>query len=61
VGDSLPIGLKDASEYPHLLKVLLERGYTEEEIEKICSGNVMRVWQQVLDHADQAKAARSQE
>ena len=44
VGDSLPVGLKDASAYPSLIRVLIERGYTDEEIAKICSGNVMRVW-----------------
>lgn len=47
VGDSLPTGLKDASELPNLIRVLLERGYTEEEIEKIASGNVFRVWEEV--------------
>ncbi len=47
VGDSLPTGLKDASELPNLIRVLLERGYTEEEIEKIASGNVLRVWEEV--------------
>lgn len=45
VGDSLPTGLKDVSQYPGLIKVLLQRGYTEAEIEKICSGNVLRVWE----------------
>ena len=45
VGDSLPTGLKDVSQYPNLIKVLLERGYSEAEIEKICSGNVLRVWE----------------
>lgn len=44
VGDSLPVGLKDAAAYPALIRVLLERGYTDEEIAKICSGNLMRVW-----------------
>lgn len=47
VGDSLPTELKDASQLPNLFRVLLERGYTEEEIEKIASGNVMRVWEEV--------------
>lgn len=56
VGDSLPIGLKDVSQYPNLLRVLLERGYTEAELEKICSGNVLRVWQQALDFARAAAA-----
>ncbi len=44
VGDSLPVGLKDVSQYPNLIYVLLKRGYTPEEIEKICYGNVQRVW-----------------
>ena len=47
VGDSLPTGLKDVSDYPNLIKELLIRGYTENDIAKICSGNVMRVWKEV--------------
>ncbi|HMO40844.1 MAG TPA: dipeptidase [Saprospiraceae bacterium] len=44
VGDSLPTGLKDVSQYPNLIYALLKRGYSESDIEKICSGNVLRVW-----------------
>jgi membrane dipeptidase len=51
VGDSLPTGLKDVSDYPNIIKILLERGYSENDIEKICSGNLFRVWQTVLDYA----------
>jgi len=51
VGDTLPNGLKDVSEYPNLIRVLLERGYSERNIEAICSGNVLRVWQAVEDLA----------
>ena len=51
VGDSLPTGLKDVSQFPNLLAVLLERGYTPAEIEKICSGNVLRVWRAVEEAA----------
>lgn len=51
VGDSLPTGLKDVSDYPNLLEELLNRGYSESDIEKICSGNVFRVWNKVLDYA----------
>lgn len=47
VGDTLPTGLKDASEYPNLIAELLDRGYTEEDIEKICYKNVFRVWNEV--------------
>jgi membrane dipeptidase len=47
VGNSLPTGLKDVSMYPTILYGLLRRGYTESDIEKICGGNLLRVWQQV--------------
>ena len=47
VGDSLPTGLKDVSDFPNLIYVLLKRGYTDEDIEKMCSGNVIRVWRAV--------------
>lgn len=50
VGDSLPVGLEDVSMYPNLIAELLERGYGEADIEKICSGNVLRVWQAVEEH-----------
>lgn len=52
VGDSLPLGLKDVSGYPNLIFVLLKRGYTDTDIEKICSGNVFRVWNQVIKVAN---------
>jgi len=52
VGDSLPTGLKDVSDYPNLIRELLERGYTESDIAKICSGNLMRVWKKVEEYAD---------
>ena len=44
VGDSLAIGLKDASTYPNLIRGLLGRGYSETDIEKILSGNLLRIW-----------------
>ncbi len=47
VGDSLPTGLKDVSDYPNLIYTLLKRGYSDEDIQKICSGNVLRVWRAV--------------
>lgn len=47
VGDTLPIGLKDVSHYPNLIEELLKRGYSDSDIEKICSGNILRVWSEV--------------
>jgi membrane dipeptidase len=52
VGDSLPVGLKDVSAYPNLLAELLNRGFSDEDIEKICSKNVFRVWNKVLAFAE---------
>ena len=49
VGDSLPLGLKDVSTYPNLIAVLLKRGYTHEDIAKICYQNVFRVWNKVIE------------
>ncbi len=51
VGDSLPRGLKDVSDYPNLIYELLKRGYSEKNIEKICSGNLLRVWREVEESA----------
>ncbi|MDX1407069.1 MAG: dipeptidase, partial [Saprospiraceae bacterium] len=51
VGDSLPTGLKDVSQYPNLIYVLLKRGYSEEDIARICYRNVFRVWRAVEEVA----------
>ena len=51
VGDSLPVGLKDVSAYPNLIKGLLDRGYSEADIRKILGENLLRVWQAVEDYA----------
>ena len=47
VGDSLPVGLKSVADYPALLDELLRRGYTEDELEKVAGGNLLRVWSRV--------------
>ena len=51
VGDSLPTGLKDVSTYPNLIYELLKRGYSDEDIEKVCYKNVWRVWRKVNEVA----------
>jgi len=56
VGDTLPSGLKDVSDYPNLFKVLLERGYTKGEIEKISYKNIFRIWNEVEEIADRYQA-----
>ncbi|MCX6134077.1 MAG: dipeptidase [Ignavibacteriales bacterium] len=56
VGDSLPTGLKDVSMYPNLIYELLKRGYSEKDIQKICGGNLLRVWSQVEQRAKELQA-----
>jgi membrane dipeptidase len=53
VGDTLPTGLKNAADYPNLIAELLRRGYSEEDIAKICYKNVFRVWQEVQNVAEE--------
>lgn len=52
VGDSLPKGLKDVSMYPNVIFELLKRGYSEEDIAKICYKNTFRVWNEVIKTAN---------
>jgi membrane dipeptidase len=47
VGDTLPVGLKDVSDYPKLVAEFLRRGYCEADIAKILGGNLLRVWRAV--------------
>jgi membrane dipeptidase len=54
VSGTLPTDLADVSQYPNLVRALLEREYTDEEIGKIASGNVLRVWQAVEEFASAA-------
>jgi membrane dipeptidase len=48
---NLPEGLTDVSMYPNLIKLLLERGYSEEDIQKIWSGNFLRIWKETEELA----------
>ncbi len=59
VGDTLPIGLKDVSDYPDLIEGLLDRGYSESDIRKILSENLLRVWSEVEAIAAQAAITSS--
>lgn len=48
---SLPSNLQDVSQYPNLIAELLRRGYSDSDIEKICGGNMLRVWSAVEAYA----------
>jgi membrane dipeptidase len=40
----LPTQLDDVSSYPYITQGLLDRGYTEQQIQGILGGNLMRVF-----------------
>ena len=48
---TLPRGMQDVSSYPNLIFELLKEGFNEEDIEKMCSGNIFRVWSEVESFA----------
>lgn len=56
VGDTLPVGFKDVSDYPALIDGLLERGYSQGDIRKILGENFMRVWREAEAFARMSKA-----
>lgn len=42
-----PVGLDDVSTYPNLFAELLSRGWTEEDLGKLASGNILRAFRDV--------------
>ena len=49
----LPLGLEDVSTYPRITQLLLDRKYSRRDIDKIMSGNMLRVIRQVERFAAQ--------
>ncbi len=56
--NNLPIGLEDVSKYPTVIEELLKRGYSEEDIGKICYKNLFRVWNDVIAVADSLRHSK---
>jgi len=50
-----PVGLEDVSKYPQLFASLLEDGWTEQELAKLASGNVLRVMKANEDYSAKLK------
>lgn len=49
VGPTQPADVRDVSGYPVIIFELLRRGYSEDDIRKILSGNFLRVWDKVIE------------
>jgi membrane dipeptidase len=56
--DTPPRGMEDVSKIPALVSELARRGYSEEDLEKILGGNVLRVMRQVEQVALQMQNAQ---
>src|SRR5438093_8501301 len=46
-GATMPLGMEDASKLPKITEALLRKGYSEQDVEKILGGNILRVMDQV--------------
>jgi membrane dipeptidase len=52
-----PEGLEDVSKYPAITEELVRRGYSEEDVAKILSGNILRVMAEAEEVALRSEAA----
>jgi membrane dipeptidase len=55
---TLPEGLEDVSGYPRLLSALADRGWSDADLGKLTSGNVLRVWRDAETRAQELQAQR---
>jgi membrane dipeptidase len=46
-GATMPLGVDDASQLPKITDALLKKGYSEQDVEKILGGNLLRVMEAV--------------
>ncbi len=46
-GANMPFGMEDATHLPQITQALLDRGYSESDIQKILGGNTLRVMEEV--------------
>ena len=46
-GATMPLGLEDVSKLPKITDALLKKGYSEQDVEKILGGNILRVMEAV--------------
>lgn len=53
----LPEGAQDVTGFPNIIYELLKRDYSEADIEKICGGNMLRVWSEVEETAKRLQGA----
>ena len=56
--ETLPVGLEDVTGYPRLLAALADRGWSETDLARLTSGNVLRVMREVEAEARRISSER---
>jgi membrane dipeptidase len=56
--DNWPVGLEDVSKYPALFAELVRRGWSDEDLKKLASGNILRAMREAEAVAKRLQAAR---
>ena len=57
-GSSMPEGLEDVSRYPYLFAELIRRGWTDGDLAKLASGNILRAMREAEAAAERLQAER---
>lgn len=57
-GASMPYGMEDASMFPRITEALVQRGYTDADVQKILGGNMLRLMQDVEAAAQTTKGTK---
>ena len=52
----MPVGLEDTSKFPNLFALLIERGWSDEDLRKLAGENLLRVMREVESVADDLQA-----
>jgi membrane dipeptidase len=56
--DTWPVGLEDVSKYPNLFAELIRRGWSDEDLKKLASGNILRAMREAEATAKRLQASR---
>jgi membrane dipeptidase len=56
--DNWPVGLEDVSTYPVLFAELVRRGWSDDDLKKLASGNILRAMREAEAAAKRLRAAR---
>ena len=51
-GATMPLGMEDVSKLPKITDALLKKGYSEQDVQKILGGNILRVMDRWRGHPD---------